>query len=189
MFINDVGEVTWEEINDGIAGSNYGWNLSEGPTSNPQFRSPLFSYLHGFSATTGCAIAGGAFYNPATAQFPQSFIGKYFFADLCTGWIRVFDPSTGTASDFASNISNPVDLKIGADGSLYYLARGSGAVFRVQFNEPMLISEAGSDSGGTRLRDPRSRSISVDEHFQLQHGSSDEVDVVWNEHGVAGRGE
>ena len=25
MFINDVGETTWEEINDGIAGSNYGW--------------------------------------------------------------------------------------------------------------------------------------------------------------------
>ncbi len=159
MFINDVGEFTWEEINDGIAGSNYGWNLSEGPTSNPQFRSPLFAYQHGGSATTGCAIAGGAFYNPGTAQFPQSFLGKYFFADLCTGWIRVFDPSTGTASDFASNISNPVDLKVGADGSLYYLARGSGAVFRVQFLEPMLISEAGSDSAValdsvTLVRDP-----------------------------------
>ena len=159
LFINDVGEVTWEEINDGIAGSNYGWNLSEGPTNNPQFRSPLFSYLHGFSATTGCAIAGGAFYNPATVQFPQTFVGKYFFADLCTGWIRLFDPLTGTASDFASNISNPVDLKVGADGSLYYLARGSGAVFRVQFAEPMLISEPGSDSAValdsvTLVRDP-----------------------------------
>jgi len=159
MFINDVGEVTWEEINEGLAGSNYGWNLSEGPTSNPQFRSPLFAYLHGSSSTTGCAISGGAFYNPATVQFPQSFVGKYFFADLCTGWIRLFDPSAGTASDFASNILNPVDLKVGADGSLYYLARGSGAVFRVQFQEPMLISEVGSDSAValdsvTMVRDP-----------------------------------
>jgi glucose/arabinose dehydrogenase len=159
MFINDVGEVTWEEINDGIAGSNYGWNLSEGPTSNPQFRSPLFAYQHGGTATTGCAIAGGAFYNPATVQFPPGFVGKYFFADLCTGWIRVFDPSTGTASDFASNISNPVDLKVGADGSLYYLARGSSAVFRVQFLEPMLITEGNTDSGivldsPTFIRDP-----------------------------------
>jgi len=159
LFINDVGEVTWEEINDGIGGSNYGWNLSEGPTSNPQFRSPLFAYQHGGTATTGCAIAGGAFYNPATVQFPQSFVGKYFFADLCTGWIRVFDPSTGTASDFASGISNPVDLKVGTDGSLYYLARGSSAVFRVQFTEPMLISEIGSDSAvaldsPTFVRDP-----------------------------------
>jgi glucose/arabinose dehydrogenase len=159
LFINDVGEVTWEEINDGIAGSNYGWNLSEGPTTNPQFRAPLFAYQHGGTATTGCAIAGGTFYNPATVQFPQSFVGKYFFADLCTGWIRVFDPSNGTASDFASNISNPVDLKVGADGSLYYLARGSSSVFRVQFLEPMLITEGNTDTGivldsPTFIRDP-----------------------------------
>ena len=159
MFINDVGEVTWEEINDGIAGSNYGWPDTEGVTTNPAFRSPLFVYGHGSSATTGCAIAGGAFYNPQTVQFPQNFVGKYFFADLCSGWIRMFDPATGTASGFATNISSPVDLKVGADGSLYYLARGSSAVFRVQFVEPMLISEAGSDSAialdsVTFIRDP-----------------------------------
>ena len=159
LFINDVGEVTWEEINDGIAGSNYGWPTSEGVTSNPAFRSPLFVYAHGSSGTTGCAIAGGAFYNPTTAQFPADFVGKYFFADLCSGWIRVFNPATGTAAGFATNISNPVDLKVGADGSLYYLARGSSAVFRVQFTDPMLISEAGSDSAvaldsPTFVRDP-----------------------------------
>src|ERR1044071_5480901 len=44
LFINDVGEVTWEEINDGVAGSNYGWPTTEGVTSNPAFRSPLFVY-------------------------------------------------------------------------------------------------------------------------------------------------
>jgi hypothetical protein len=38
-----------------------------------------------------------------------------------------------------------VDLKVDVDGNLYYLARGSGAVVRVQFNEPMLISESNSD--------------------------------------------
>jgi len=159
LFINDVGEVTWEEINDGIAGSNYGWPNTEGVTNNPAFRSPLFAYTHGFSATTGCAIAGGAFYNPATVQFPASFVGKYFFADLCSGWIRLFDPATATASGFATNISQPVDLKVVADGSLYYLARGAGAVVRVQFTDPVLISEAGSDSAValdsvTFVRDP-----------------------------------
>ena len=78
MFINDVGEVTWEEINDGIAGSNYGWPNTEGVTSNPAFRSPLFAYQHGVSATTGCAIAGGAFYNPATVRFPAEFRREIF---------------------------------------------------------------------------------------------------------------
>ena len=53
MFINDVGEASWEEINDGIAGSNYGWPNVEGPSANPNFRSPLFAYGHGISATTG----------------------------------------------------------------------------------------------------------------------------------------
>ena len=145
LFINDVGQDTWEEINDGIAGSNYGWNLSEGPTSNPAFRSPLFFYGHGIGATVGCAIAGGAFYNPNTVRFPQSFVGKYFFADLCSNWIRTFDPATGTASDFASGVSGPVDLKVSVDGSLYILARNAGSVVRVQFTDPMLISESNSD--------------------------------------------
>jgi glucose/arabinose dehydrogenase len=133
MFINDVGQSAWEEINDGIAGSNYGWPNTEGPTNNPSFRSPLFSYGHGGSDTTGCAIAGGTFYNPAENQFPATYTGKYFFADLCTGWIRVLDPANNTASGFATGVANPVDLKVGADGSLYYLALGSSSVFRVQF--------------------------------------------------------
>jgi len=128
LFINGVGESTYEEINDGIAGSNYGWPTTEGPTSNPSFRSPIYFYSHG----TGCAIVGGAFYNPPVPQFPSSYTGKYFFADLCSGWIRVFDPSAGTAIGFATGISNPVDLHVGPDGALYYLTRGSGGqVFRI----------------------------------------------------------
>jgi uncharacterized protein (TIGR03437 family) len=135
MFINDVGQSTWEEINDGIAASNYGWPGTEGVTPSPAFRSPLFVYGHGISPTTGCAIAGGAFYNPTIVPFPASFVGKYFFADLCSGWIRLFDPATGTASGFATGIGNPVDLKVSSDGSLYYLSIGSGSVFRVQFSD------------------------------------------------------
>src|SRR5713226_2276827 len=136
QFINDVGQSTWEEINDGIAGSNYGWSICEGACSPPNanFRDPLFQYGHGSSSTTGCAIVGGNFYNPSVVQFPASYVGKYFFADLCTGWIRLFDSSNNTAADFATGISNPVDLKVATDGSLYYLSIGSAAVFKVQFS-------------------------------------------------------
>ena len=132
MLINDVGQSTYEEIDDGIAGSNYGWPITEGPTTNPAFRGPIYYYGHGTRDTTGCAIVGGTFYNPPVPQFPSSYIGKYFFADLCSGWIRVFDPATGTASGFATGISNPVDLHVGPEGALYYLAQGSGGqVFRI----------------------------------------------------------
>ena len=133
MFINDVGENTWEEINDGIAGSNYGWPTCEGfcnpPNSN--FRDPIFAYAN--DAQT-CAITGGAFYNPQIAQFPSNYIGNYFFADFCGGWIQKLDPSMGNAvTGFATGISFPVDLKVSSDGFLYYLARGNGSVNRIGF--------------------------------------------------------
>ncbi|NOT56512.1 MAG: hypothetical protein HOP18_18085 [Deltaproteobacteria bacterium] len=136
LFINDVGQVTWEEVNEGIPGANYGWPASEGPTTDARFTTPLHAYDHG----SGCAIAGGTFYNPRTMQFPLNFVGRYFFADLCGGWIRVYDPIADTVSDFASGISAPVDLKVGADGSLYYLARGSSAVFRVRYQRPVVTA-------------------------------------------------
>ena len=157
MFINDVGQSTWEEINDGIAGSNYGWSICEGfctPT-NANFRDPLLEYGHGSSATTGCAITGGAFYNPATTTFPSDYVGKYFFAEFCTGWIRRFDPGSGTSVAFASGASSPVDLLVQNDGSLYYLANGSGSVFRVQFSNPTstngVISGRLTTSGGAPI--------------------------------------
>jgi glucose/arabinose dehydrogenase len=132
LFINDVGQSTWEEIDEGISGANYGWPTTEGPTNNPSFVSPIYFYGHGSTDTTGCAIVGGTFYNPPVSQFPSSYTGKYFFSDLCTGWIRVFDPAAGTASGFATGIDTPVDLDVGPDGALYYVARGSnGQVFRV----------------------------------------------------------
>jgi glucose/arabinose dehydrogenase len=133
ILVNDVGENSQEEINDGIAGSNYGWPATEGPTFNPNFRSPLFAYGHGTGPTTGCAIAGAAFYRSATASFPPDFLGDYFFADLCSGWIRRFDPASGVVTDFASGFSAPVDLQVGADGGLYVLSRGVGAVHVIRF--------------------------------------------------------
>jgi len=134
MFINDVGQNTWEEIDDGIVGSNYGWPNSEGATSNVGERGPLYYYGHGSGLFLGCAITGGAFYNPSTSNFPASYTGSYFFADYCGGWINRMDPANGyTVTSFASGISSPVDLQVGPDGSLYYLARGAGAVGRIAY--------------------------------------------------------
>ena len=135
MFINDVGQNVWEEINDGIAGSNYGWPTCEGFCNPPNanFRDPIFAYPN--DAQT-CAITGGAFYNPQVNQFPANFVGNYFFADFCGGWIRRLDPANGNAvSDFATGISLPVDLKVSNDGFLYYLARGAGSVNRIGFTQ------------------------------------------------------
>ena len=139
MFINDVGEHTFEEIDDGVADSNYGWPATEGPTSRRRIRGPVFSYAHGNSPTTGNAIVGSAFYAPAGGRtFPRNYAGDYFFADLTSGWIRRLDPTTLDVAPFASDIDTPVALAVNdADGALYYLARGqgttTGTLTRVQY--------------------------------------------------------
>ena len=133
IFINDVGEGTWEEINEGVAGSNYGWPNCEGrcSSSNPALRDPVHQYSH---SGGGCDITGGAFYSPVAVQFPTAYRGNYFFADACGGFIRRLNPSNGNAvSNFATSVSGPVDLKVGAEGRLYYLARGSGEVRAIEY--------------------------------------------------------
>ncbi|HVG08426.1 MAG TPA: PQQ-dependent sugar dehydrogenase [Thermoanaerobaculia bacterium] len=133
MFINDVGRKDWEEINEGEAGANYGWPVTEGPTNDPAYRGPLYTYRHGPTPATGCAISGGAFYDPAEPQFPSEHLGSYFFADFCSGWIRRLDPATKTAQAFATDIGGPIGLQVGDDGSLYYLAYEDGTVYRIDF--------------------------------------------------------
>ena len=145
IYINDVGQSSWEEINLGIAGANYGWALTEGYTDNPSFQSPLYAYGHGSiesgDSSLGCAITGGDFYNPNTVQFPSGYSGKYFFLDFCNGWIHVFDPLSHSVSSFASDITgqNAVGLTVGTDGSLYYLSvagtfsDGLGVLFQIRY--------------------------------------------------------
>jgi len=137
MFINDVGENSWEEIDEGIAGANFGWPASEGFTIDLSYQNPIFAYSHGSTDTTGCAITGGEFYNPLNASFPASYLGRYFYADYCTGWIRTFNPVDSSSAPFATGILLPVDVHIDTGGSLYYLARnvlgGTGFVGKIKY--------------------------------------------------------
>jgi glucose/arabinose dehydrogenase len=134
IFINDVGANTWEEINRGASGANYGWPVYEGPESDAKYTPPIFAYGHGDTDTTGCSITGGAFYNPAMVQFPSEYVGDYFFADFCNGWIRTYDPAADTASGFATGLSGLVDLEVSKAGELYYLSRGSpGSVGKIRY--------------------------------------------------------
>jgi glucose/arabinose dehydrogenase len=135
MLINDVGQNTWEEIDDGVAGRNYGWPGSEGfvNCTTTGVTCPVYAYDH----SLGCAITGGDFYNPPAQAFPASYLGKYLFADFCGNWIKIIDPNaapgTNAAPDFATQVPGPVDLIVASDGSLYYLARNTGSVGRIQY--------------------------------------------------------
>ena len=135
FHINDVGGSLWEEVNEGIAGANYGWPTYEGEESDPSFGTPpLFAYPHsgGVHNDTGDVISGGTFYRPRSHAYPSDYTGDYFFAEAGHGWIRRYDVATDTATLFAHSASYPVDLKTGNDGALYYLERGSNSVRRIR---------------------------------------------------------
>ena len=152
IFINDVGQKTWEEINDGVSGANYGWPVYEGPYRYAQGRKKKgsrgyygYPLLYAYTHNSGCAITGGAFYNPpadANSPFPNDYRGDYFFADFCGGWINKLDPDPDKdpnsksveVTGFASGAGEfPVDLKVGSEGDLFFLARDPGSVEKISY--------------------------------------------------------
>jgi glucose/arabinose dehydrogenase len=127
MFINDVGFNTWEEINRGIRGANYGWPICEGVCSTAGMTNPIYAYNH--ADGPGKAITGGVFYNGG--KFPSSYAGDYFFADYVGGYIKSYDTTTGAVTGFATGVPSPVDLRVGPDGALYYLSVNGMLVGRI----------------------------------------------------------
>jgi glucose/arabinose dehydrogenase len=71
MFINDVGQSTFEEIDDGIAGSNYGWPTTEGPTSDGRFRAPIFPTRTASARRRATRSSAARSTTPRRARFPR----------------------------------------------------------------------------------------------------------------------
>jgi glucose/arabinose dehydrogenase len=142
IFGAEVGD-SWEEVNELIGGSNYGYSRQEGytvPTNTTgivgTFRPALYAYDGG-----GCIIAA-SFYTPTgtgftgTRNFPEGFHRKFFFADHRNHYLKVLDIANPTqVSEFATGAQSPVDIKFSADGVMYYLNRGAsgGSLYRVTF--------------------------------------------------------
>lgn len=106
LFIGDVGQGSWEEVNFQPAaspgGENYGWSCYEGTQPNPNtnmpecppagaYDMPVAEYDHGPN-NSNCAIIGGFMYRGS--QFPTMY-GHYYFTDWCSGslWDMVPDGS------------------------------------------------------------------------------------------------
>lgn len=139
LMLAEVGLHSYEEINDVVGGQDYGWPDYEGPDGGDvRYADPVGGYAHDQAPEDGgCAIIGAAAVEPATSTFPASYDGDLFYADYCNGWMKSFDPVTGTSTPFATGIETPTHLVFGPDGNLYYLTRntgtGSGWITRITY--------------------------------------------------------
>ena len=93
--------------------------------------------------------------------------------------MRVLDPSTRTASDFATGVVQPVDLQVGNDGALYYLDRFAGSVRRITFASTNTAPSITSHPSSVTVAVGQSASFSVSAEgtqpltFQWQRDSVD----------------
>ena len=98
IWLGDVGEVSWEEVDHVVAGGNYGWDCFEGlaeweddeKCEGKEFIEPRALYFHG----EGLAIVGGFVYRGS--EMPELY-GWYVYADYTSG--RVWAVNTEDDSD------------------------------------------------------------------------------------------
>jgi Ca2+-binding RTX toxin-like protein len=134
MYIGDVGQSTYEEINLARAGANYGWSVTEGPFNPgafPNYTNPI----HFYDRSLGQAITGGYVYRGPE----QDFQGTYFFSDFASSGIWSLQRASGSWSfkDLTGQVAvggGPISSvsSLGEDGSgnLYIVDYG-GKVFRL----------------------------------------------------------
>jgi glucose/arabinose dehydrogenase len=136
LYIADVGEDDLEEVNAvslSVPGPNFGWSIMEGSNcflpgcTTLGLRVPVVEYSH----AQGCAITGGFVYRGGLIPELQ---GHYFYSDWCTGFLRSFYLSEGTATQQQSwAIASPGNVtSFGRDsaGELYVLTQ-AGNVFKI----------------------------------------------------------
>ena len=139
LYIADVGQANREEVDVrpvGQAGNNYGWNIMEGAhcynsSSCTQAALVLPAIEYGHDTAGGCSITGGYVYR-GTA-LPE-LAGHYLYSDYCSGWLKSFSYSNGTASAVTdwgiTNVGNILSFGQDAQNELYMLS-GTGKVYKV----------------------------------------------------------
>ncbi len=157
LFIGDVGESTWEEVNyqspGSSGGQNYGWRRTEGSQCFDMpdgcdltgLTLPVVEYRHG----ADCAVVGGYVYR-GTRQLPLTSF--YVFADYCSGALRL--ARQGCGGWWSETIAN-TGLQIstmGEDeaGELYFASASregnDAAVYHIR-SPGFLLHEDNFESG------------------------------------------
>ncbi len=141
LYIGDVGQDSWEEVDYVARGDNglknFGWNVYEGRSrysDNPlnpagTLTGPVYVYSH----SLGCSVTGGFVYR---GKAVPSARGRYFFGDYCEGRMWSFRISGGKATDVRRESQRLPEISsfgedargelyaVTLDGKLYRLASG-----------------------------------------------------------------
>ncbi len=154
MWIGDVGQGEWEEIDfqsgDSKGGENYGWRCYEGnaayntagcsPRNTYDF--PIYDYRSD-DAQLGCSVTGGYVYR----EKPESYLyGTYIYGDYCSGYIW------GMTRDSSGMVTNRTLIRTGRNqvssfgedfsGALYVVAIAEGAVYRISDTCQLRVQQA-----------------------------------------------
>ena len=138
IYIADVGQNAWEEVNVAPANSaarNYGWNVMEGEgcfggggCDQTGMTLPVIVYPTG---SGGCSVIGGYVYRGAALP---DIVGHYFYSDWCGGWLRSFKYGGGAATEptewDVGDIGSVLSFGVDGNGELYILSQ-NGIVYRL----------------------------------------------------------
>jgi glucose/arabinose dehydrogenase len=143
LWIADVGQNVWEEINlqpgDSVGGENYGWRLMEGAhcfqpaegCDREGLTLPVLEYDH----DQGCSVTGGYRYRGSAIG---GLTGVYTFADYCSGVVwgaREGEDGSWTSSELLSSGFRVSAFGEDEGGELYLADHGGGAVYRLDLGE------------------------------------------------------
>jgi glucose/arabinose dehydrogenase len=167
LYIGDVGQNLWEEIDyqpAGAGGRNYGWRKFEGysiyncpgPCDSSGLTRPVYSYSHSGSPG-GCSVTGGYVYRGSAIPSMQ---GTYFFSDFCSGKVLSFRIAGGAVTQFTDrtaelapstgSLAGITSFGEDARGELYIVTQGSGGPDGAVFK----IVPAGPAGAGDGVRKP-----------------------------------
>jgi len=158
VFIGDVGQGTWEEVNlANASGLNFGWPFYEGNASYllppppvcgqstvPPWRAPIYVYDPGGAASVIASTVYRGVNFPNDASFPPEYEGNFFFFDFYANFLRVLrlNPASGwyglvpgvTATNWGTAYGGVPDMVRGPDGALYLLQNFGANLRRIAFN-------------------------------------------------------
>lgn len=142
MWMGDVGQNNWEEINfepQGQGGNNYGWKCYEGNAphitagcaSSSAYDFPVYVYSH---AGGNCSVTGGFVYRGGSFA---DFYGKYVFTDFCSGkfWFTAPDGSGGWTTNQVTtspSLTNQITSFVqNNSGEMYVVSRSGNRIYRM----------------------------------------------------------